>query len=97
MSDRQAWHLEKSVSLSHILSTIGLFVMLAGGWNTITSRLAVLESQQQEFNERIISVIEAQAKTDTRQDAELAEIRRQTREDYKEILNRLDDLRGPRP
>ena len=93
MADSQThWHLEKSVSLSHIISTITLFLMLAGGYATMAERLAVLESQQQESTQRILNLMEYQRITDTRQDSQVSEVRRQTREDLQIINAKLDEL-----
>lgn len=91
-SEQRHWHLEKSVSLTHLLSTLTLFAMLVAGWVAISERIAVLESQQSSFNERIISMLENQRHTDARQDADILEIKRQIREDYREILQRLDNI-----
>lgn len=89
---RRHWHLEKSVSVGHILTTLVLLMTLAGGYTTISERIAVLESQQASFNERTISMLENQRHTDARQDADIVEIKRQIREDYREILQRLDSI-----
>lgn len=86
------WHLEKGVSLSHLISTVGIFLMLIGGWVSMSERLAVLESQQATFNTRIVEVMGDQRRTDVRQDAEMLEIKRLTREDLKIINAKLDQL-----
>lgn len=86
------WHLEKGVSLSHLISTVGIFLMLIGGWVSMSERLAVLESQQATFNTRIVEVLGDQRRTDVRQDAEMLEIKRLTREDLKTINAKLDQL-----
>ena len=90
--DIRQWHLEKSVSLSHIISTLGIFLMLVGGYATMSERLAVLENQQSSFNQRIVDVLGTQRTTDVRQDAELLELKRLTREDLKSISAKLDQL-----
>lgn len=86
------WHLEKGVSLSHLISTVGIFLMLIGGWVSMSERLAVLESQQATFNTRIVEVMGDQRRTDVRQDAEMLEIKRLTREDLKILNAKLDQL-----
>lgn len=86
------WHLEKGVSLSHIISTVGIFLLLTGGWVTMSERLAVLESQQATFNTRLLEVLGDQRRTDVRQDVEMLEIKRLTREDLKAISSKLDQL-----
>jgi len=66
--------------------------MLVGGYATMSERLAVLENQQSSFNQRIIDVLGTQRTTDVRQDAEMLEVKRLTREDLKSISEKLDKL-----
>lgn len=91
-STRKDWHLEKSVSLGHIMTTVVLLLTLAGGYTTISERIAVLENQQSAFNDRMIALIENQRRMDGRQDAEIQEIRQQIREDLKSINSKLDTM-----
>lgn len=91
------WHLEKSVSLSHILSSLAMFFMLVGGYVSMSERLAVLENQQAGLNQRIVDLLGTQKATDIRQDAEMLELKRLTREDLKVISAKLDQLMLVRP
>ena len=86
------WHLEKSVSLTHILSTAGLLMAMVGGYANMTSRMAVIESQQAQFNRQVVQILEAQSRIDARQDAEIGDLKRIIREDYREILTKLDGI-----
>jgi len=86
------WHMEKSVSVSHILTTIGMVVVLAAGWNSLTARLAVVESQQTAFNERVLSMLQEKRRIDDRQDREIATIYSHARDDYRTINEKLDQL-----
>ncbi|WP_339869049.1 hypothetical protein [Pseudohongiella nitratireducens] len=95
MSDpnrRGDWHLDKSVSFGHILTTVTILLSLAAGWATMSERIAVLEQQQAGFNSQIVGILSNQRSTDTRQDSEITEIKRQIREDYREIRRNLDQL-----
>ena len=94
MQEAKPWHLEKTVSLGHIVTTIALLMTLITGYVSISERIAVLENQQATFNERIIAILDGQRFTDTRQDGELLEIKRQTREDLRDISRKLDALMG---
>ena len=89
---RGDWHLDKSVSFGHILTTVATLLSLAAGWATMSERIAVLEQQQAGFNQRILTILATQQSTDTRQDSEITEIKRQIREDYREIRRQLDQL-----
>jgi len=91
--DRRDWHLEKGVSLTHIISTVTMFLMIVSAYATMSERLAVLENQQAGFNQRIIEILGGQRITDVRQDAEIAETKRLIREDLREINHKLDALR----
>jgi len=86
------WHLERTVSVSHILSTLFLFGALVSAYSTMSSRLAILESQQINFNERIVAILENQRTTDVRQDSEINETKRLIREDVREISTKIDQL-----
>jgi len=86
------WHLEKSVSLGHIVSTVGVFCMLVAGYISISERIAILENQQLWVSDRIVTILETQRTIDARQDIELIEIKRQIREDFRDINQKLDRL-----
>jgi hypothetical protein len=90
--DHREWHLEKSVSLGHIVSTLGVFCMLVAGYISMSERIAILENQQVWVSDRIVAILETQRSIDLRQDAEMNEIKRQIREDFREINNKLDRL-----
>lgn len=90
--DRRQWHMEKSVSLGHIITTLALLMTLIGGYTSFSERIAVIENQQASFNARIVSMLESQRTIDSKQDGELLEIKRQTREDLRDISRKLDNL-----
>jgi hypothetical protein len=85
-------HINPTVGVGHILTTLALLATIIGGYQSFSERLAVLESSQQFSQERILTILETQKNTDIRQDAEILEIKRQMREDYRDINNKLDQL-----
>lgn len=78
---RRQWHLEKSVSISHIISTLmiaGTVFVYIGRMDT---RIALLEQSNNQ-----------QASVDQRQDMERNESFREFRENMKLINDKLDRL-----
>lgn len=78
---RPEWHLDKTVSVTHIFSTIAAL-----------TAMVVLGSQ---FNTRLTLVEQAvvvQHATETRQDADVAEFKREIRETMKNVSDKLDRL-----
>ena len=78
---RRQWHLEKSVSISHIISTIAIAGSMFVYIGKMDTRIALLEQSNQQ-----------QAHTDQRQDAERSESLREIRENMKAISEKLDRL-----
>lgn len=93
------WHLDRSVSLTHIISTVVLAGSLFGAYNSLTNRLTVLEAASSQYNGAIIQLLNNQALVDKRQDATIDRITQQQREDQRDILAKLermnDFLRNP--
>lgn len=92
LEPRKDWHLEKGVSLAHILSSLGIGITLVVGYGSLTARLAVLESQQSQFNGAIIQLLNNQAITDKRQDEAISGIGTRAREDQREILSQMSRI-----
>lgn len=93
MSDSpKQWHLEKTVSISHLLSTVFLFVALAGSWATVTGRVSVVETKQAEVNSRIVDILANQNRTDHRQDDAINSLGTEINENYRAIDGKLDSL-----
>ena len=63
---------DPTISLGHVLSTIGILMALIVGWTNLNARMAVLEN------------------TTHNQEQLSTELRKQVREDYRQIMNRLD-------
>lgn len=89
---RDDWHLDKTVSLGHVLTTVIIALSLVAGYAQMSARMAVLENQQQEISDRILRLLESQRGVDKRQDEEIVQLRRDNREDLQAINNKLDRL-----
>jgi hypothetical protein len=85
-------HIDPTISMTHILTTISLTAGLILWGMGITQRLAVMESRQQDTTTRIVTILENQRLIDARQDAEMTEMRRMIRDDIRDINVKLDNL-----
>lgn len=83
MGDRERWHLEKTISISHIITTIGLIAAALSAYYSLSGRVVIVE-------ERILSLLENQARIDQAQDENLQNFRGQMRDSTMEINNKLD-------
>lgn len=88
----QGWHMKKEISYAHLVSTAMLVLSLLGGGATVLNRISTLEVQQNNINSKLTSLLEAQARRDASQDAEIRRISEETREDLKDINKKLDRL-----
>lgn len=79
--ERKQWHLDKSVSVAHILSTIVLAGSAYGYIANMEKRIALLEQ-----------AVQNQHEVDRRQDAERAKLFESLRVDVKEVSAKLDRL-----
>lgn len=86
------WHLDRSVSLSHMISTVVLFMAVGAGWASMSERVAKLEENFNHVSSQIVSILERQAGRDARQDAEIMELRREMQTLARSINNKLDRL-----
>ncbi len=90
--DRRHWHLEKSVSITHILSTV---VMVLGALSfsfSMDKRIAILEASSNQQTYALTRLLEDQRRTDAKQDVELETVRRQAREDYNALGEKMERL-----
>lgn len=92
VTDRREWHLDKSLSVGHILTTLMILGALAVQYAQFTSRLAVLESGYATLGTQIGQVLDNQRRTDARQDVEITEIKREIREQYNAVSRQLADV-----
>ena len=90
--DRRRWHLDKSVSIGHILTTLSLFGALAYQYAAFSSRLAVLENSQTTVTVQLTQLLTSQHRVDSRQDSEIVEIKRDIRDTYRSIDQKIDTL-----
>lgn len=83
MGDRERWHLEKTISISHIMTTIGLIAAALSAYYSLGSRVTLTE-------DRLMILLENQARVDDAQDESLEHFRAQMRDSTIEINNKLD-------
>jgi hypothetical protein len=79
--DHSQWHLEKSVSITHLFSTIAAIATLVVLGSRFDTRVTLLEQA---------SI--AQHATDARQDKDTDDFKRTVREDYRAIDDKLQRL-----
>ena len=87
--DRREWHLDKSMSVGHILTTLMILGALAVQYAQFSSRLAVLESGMLSQGQVVNQLLDNQRRVDARQDAEMMDMRREIRDSYSQILSLL--------
>jgi hypothetical protein len=81
--DRRGWHLDKTVGVTHLITTLTIVVSVLAWANTIDKRITLIEAEAQH-----------QRETDNRQDAVLRESLaaiRDTLREMKETMNRIDE------
>lgn len=83
MSEHSRWQLEKTISISHIITTMGIIGAALSAYYSLSGRVTIVE-------ERILSLLENQARIDQAQDASLEQFRGQMRDSTVEINNKLD-------
>lgn len=83
MQERSHWHLEKTISVSHIITTLGIIGAALSAYYSLGNRVTVVE-------ERILSLLENQSRIDSAQDASLSQFREQMRDSTVEINSKLD-------
>tara|TARA_R110002096_G_scaffold83626_1_gene193784 strand:- start:17 stop:289 length:273 start_codon:yes stop_codon:yes gene_type:complete len=77
------WHLDKSLSVGHILTTAILFASAVSAFYSLSTRLSVVE-------DRIISILESQVRIDAAQDANLTQFRDDMRDMTVDLNAKLD-------
>jgi len=82
-SGREHWHLERGVSISHILTTVTLVAGVIASYYNMSARVSIIE-------ERVISLLENQVRIDTAQDEGLSVFRSEMRDETNEINSKLD-------
>lgn len=92
LSDRRHWHLDKSVSISHILTTAVLILSALKFSFDMEKRIALLEANTNVQTSALTQLLDNQRRTDARQDAELNQIKAQAREDYMDLGKKMERL-----
>ncbi|BBP82463.1 hypothetical protein PHLH8_21050 [Pseudomonas sp. Pc102] len=89
---RRHWHLDKSVSISHILTTVVLLLGALKFSFDMEKRIALLEANTNVQTSALTQLLDNQRRTDARQDAEIDAIKRQAREDYMDLGKKMERL-----
>lgn len=82
MTDKE-WHLDKSLSVGHILTTAVLFASAISAFYSLSTRLTVVE-------DKIIIILENQIRIDAAQDANLLQFRGDMRDMTVDLNAKLD-------
>lgn len=82
---KDEWHLDKSVSVGHLLTTVMLVAAAVGAFYSLSERMSVVEN-------KIVTLLENQIRIDARQDHDLDIFRDQMRASVGEVNNKLDLL-----
>jgi ABC-type transporter Mla maintaining outer membrane lipid asymmetry ATPase subunit MlaF len=82
---REQWHLDKSLSVGHLLTTIVLVAAAAGAFYSLAERMAVVE-------DRIILILESQSRIDENQDRNLDTFRVDMQNRSVSIDNKLETI-----
>ena len=80
---KDEWHVDKSVSVGHLLTTVLIIASAVAAFYSLSSRLDIVES-------RIILLLENQVNIDLRQDDTLEVFRDNMQETTSEINSKLD-------
>lgn len=80
-SNKRAWHLERTVSLGHIITTLTVAVTAVAGWKDMDKRVALIE----------LATVQ-QRETDRQQDTHSKEALDALRSDLRDISIKLDRL-----
>lgn len=79
------WQLDKRISITHMFATASAIAALIGFGANLNTRLTLIEQYITQSNSE-------QVRIDARQDAARDDLRRETRENYKAISDKLDRL-----
>ena len=86
-SDRR-WHMKKEVTVSHILSTMGMLGLIIAGWYSLQNAVASVEARTAHVSDARITAIEANVQSLQRQvTSSLVDIKVELRR----INDRLDE------
>ena len=85
MINKEQWHLDKSLSVGHLLTTIILCAAAVSAFYGVTERLSIVE-------ERIITILEQQTRIDAAQDANLIQFRNDMRDITVDLNHKLDTI-----
>ena len=84
MVDKE-WHLDKSLSVGHILTTAVLFASAISAFYSLSTRLAVVE-------DKILTILENQTRIDASQDVDMNQLRIDMRDRTVDINEKLETI-----
>ena len=84
MIDKE-WHLDKSFSVGHLITTIGLVAAAVSAFYSLSERMAVVE-------DKILLILENQTRIDSSQDAALEGFRLDMRNRTVDINDKLETI-----
>ena len=79
--ERRNWHLEKTVSVSHLISTAAAIVALVTLGGQFNTRISLVEQS-----------LVAQRLIDSKQDADVEEFKKELKQSVRDINTKLDHL-----
>lgn len=82
---KSGWQFDKTISITHMITTASAIAALVGFGMNLNNRLSLIEQAMSNINIQ-------QKLTDERQDTTVTELRRQTREDMRNINDKLDRI-----
>lgn len=88
----RSWHIDKTISLTNIFFIFTMTIAGFGAYDSLTDRMAVMETNMTNLNDRVVSLIERQINVDSQQDNTLLQFRQEMRGDVQSVQNKLDRL-----
>jgi hypothetical protein len=84
MIDKE-WHLDKSFSVGHLITTVGLVAAAVSAFYSLSERMAVVE-------DKILLILENQTRIDASQDADMDQFRIDMRDRTVDINEKLETI-----
>jgi hypothetical protein len=92
MDVEKKWHVDKTISLANIIIVCSMAMGGFGAYDSLTDRMAVMETNMSNLNDRVVSLIERQINVDQAQDNTLLQFRQEMRTDVRSVQDKLDRL-----
>ena len=89
---QKSWHIDRTISLTNIFFIFTMTIAGFGAYDSLTDRMAVMETNMSNLNDKVVSLIERQINVDTQQDNTLLQFRQEMRADVRSVQDKLDRL-----